>query len=99
MSYIRFENLSKSFGKNEVLTDINLEVEKGQLVTLLGPSGCGKSTLLRVWPDWKRSPPAEFIWMERILPIRIRRTGISVWCSSSTAFFRIWMWRRMLPLG
>ena len=47
MSYIRFENLSKSFGKNEVLTDINLEVEKGQLVTLLGPSGCGKSTLLR----------------------------------------------------
>ena len=47
MSYIRFENLSKSFGKNEVLTNIDLEVEKGQLVTLLGPSGCGKSTLLR----------------------------------------------------
>lgn len=47
MSYIRFENLHKSFGKNEVLKDINLEIEKNQLVTLLGPSGCGKSTLLR----------------------------------------------------
>lgn len=47
MSYIRFENITKSFGKNEVLKNINLEVEKGQLVTLLGPSGCGKSTLLR----------------------------------------------------
>ena len=47
MSYIRFENISKSFGKNEVLKNIDLEVEKGQLVTLLGPSGCGKSTLLR----------------------------------------------------
>lgn len=47
MSYIRFENLSKSFGKHEVLTNIDLDVEKGQLVTLLGPSGCGKSTLLR----------------------------------------------------
>ena len=47
MSYIRFENLYKNFGSNEVLKDINLEVEKGQLVTLLGPSGCGKSTLLR----------------------------------------------------
>ncbi len=47
MSYIKFENLYKSFGNNEVLKNINLEVEKGQLVTLLGPSGCGKSTLLR----------------------------------------------------
>jgi putative spermidine/putrescine transport system ATP-binding protein len=47
MSYIRFENLNKFFGKNHVLKDINLTVEKGQLVTLLGPSGCGKSTLLR----------------------------------------------------
>ncbi len=47
MSYIRFENLNKFFGKNHVLKDINLTIEKGQLVTLLGPSGCGKSTLLR----------------------------------------------------
>ena len=42
MSYIRFENIVKSFGSNTVLKDINLEVEKGQLVTLLGPSGCGR---------------------------------------------------------
>lgn len=47
MSYIRFETINKKFGINHVLKDINLEVEKGQLVTLLGPSGCGKSTLLR----------------------------------------------------
>ena len=47
MAYIRFENLNKSFGENHVLKDINLDVEKGELVTLLGPSGCGKSTLLR----------------------------------------------------
>ena len=47
MSYIRFEHLYKSFGQHEVLKDINLEIEQGQLVTLLGPSGCGKSTLLR----------------------------------------------------
>ena len=47
MSYIRFENIVKNFGQNEVLKNINLEIEKGQLVTLLGPSGCGKSTLLR----------------------------------------------------
>ncbi len=47
MSYIRFENINKKFGQNHVIKNINLEIEKGQLVTLLGPSGCGKSTLLR----------------------------------------------------
>ncbi len=47
MSYIVFENVNKYFGTNHVLKDINLKVDKGQLVTLLGPSGCGKSTLLR----------------------------------------------------
>ena len=47
MAYIRFEKINKIFGTNHVLKDIDLEVEKGQLVTLLGPSGCGKSTLLR----------------------------------------------------
>lgn len=48
MSYITVENLSLSFGENQVLKDISLTIEKGELVTLLGPSGCGKSTLLRV---------------------------------------------------
>lgn len=47
MAYISFEHINKYFGENHVLKDINLEIEQGQLVTLLGPSGCGKSTLLR----------------------------------------------------
>ena len=47
MGYIRFENIVKNFGDTQVLKNINLDIEKGQLVTLLGPSGCGKSTLLR----------------------------------------------------
>lgn len=47
MDYISFEHINKSFGNNQVLKDINFDIQKGQLVTLLGPSGCGKSTLLR----------------------------------------------------
>lgn len=47
MSYIDFRSVNKSFGHNQVLRQISLSVEKGQLATLLGPSGCGKSTLLR----------------------------------------------------
>ncbi len=47
MCYIEFKNIHKKFDDNIVLKNINLQVEEGQLVTLLGPSGCGKSTLLR----------------------------------------------------
>jgi len=40
-------NLSKSFGENQVLNDINLTVEKNEIVAIVGPSGTGKSTFLR----------------------------------------------------
>lgn len=44
---IRIEHVYKSFGKLEVLKDINLTVNKGEVVCIIGPSGSGKSTLLR----------------------------------------------------
>ena len=47
MAYIEFKNIDKFYGDNHVLKGINLEINKGDFVTLLGPSGCGNSTLLR----------------------------------------------------
>jgi polar amino acid transport system ATP-binding protein len=44
---IKLEHVSKSFGKLEVLQDINLEVLKGEVLCVIGPSGSGKSTMLR----------------------------------------------------
>jgi len=44
---IRIEHLFKTFGNTEVLKDINLTINKGDVVAILGPSGGGKSTLLR----------------------------------------------------
>ncbi len=47
MYMLKAENVRKSYGKNEVLKGINLEVAAGEVICLLGPSGSGKSTFLR----------------------------------------------------
>ncbi len=47
MSILELHHIRKSFGRNEVLKDINLTMEKGQALTLIGSSGSGKTTLLR----------------------------------------------------
>lgn len=44
---IKIENLKKSFGKNEVLKDINVSIKPKEVVVVIGPSGSGKSTFLR----------------------------------------------------
>lgn len=44
---IEIKNLYKSFGGDEVLKDIRLNVKRGQVLGIIGPSGSGKSTLLR----------------------------------------------------
>lgn len=45
--FIEFKNVSKRFGKVEVLHDINLTIHEKEVVVIVGPSGSGKSTLLR----------------------------------------------------
>jgi polar amino acid transport system ATP-binding protein len=47
MSYIEIRNLCKKFGGNVVLDNIDLDIEKGEVIAIIGPSGTGKSTLLR----------------------------------------------------
>ena len=44
---IDIQHLSKTFGTNEVLRDIDFSVNKGEVVSIIGSSGSGKSTLLR----------------------------------------------------
>ncbi|WJH36679.1 ABC transporter ATP-binding protein [Paenibacillus sp. CC-CFT747] len=47
MIQLSIQNLTKRYKTGEGVTDISLDVQKGELVTLLGPSGCGKTTVLR----------------------------------------------------
>lgn len=48
MSAVNLTNVKKSYGKIEVLHDINLQIDRGEFIVFVGPSGCGKSTLLRM---------------------------------------------------
>ncbi|KGN01189.1 ABC transporter ATPase [Clostridium novyi A str. 4570] len=45
---IELKNVKKTFENTEVLKDVNLKIEKGELVVLIGPSGCGKTTTLKM---------------------------------------------------
>jgi polar amino acid transport system ATP-binding protein len=48
LPHLEVKNLSASYGNLQVLHDVNLSFEKGEVVALIGPSGSGKSTILRV---------------------------------------------------
>lgn len=47
MSYLEIKNFTKKYGETEVLKGINLNIEKGEVVSVIGSSGSGKTTLLR----------------------------------------------------
>jgi iron(III) transport system ATP-binding protein len=48
MSKIEIKNITKNLGNKRILDNINLEIEEGEMISLLGPSGCGKTTTLKI---------------------------------------------------
>lgn len=64
---IKFNHLKKTFGKNEVLIDINGEIKKNEVVVIIGPSGSGKSTLLRCLNLLEMPTSGEIIFEDLVL--------------------------------
>ncbi len=58
--------LKKAFGNHEVLTDINPDVQAGEVVSIIGRSGSGKSTLLRNLIFWKLPLAATYFFMAKV---------------------------------
>ncbi|MCG8391813.1 MAG: TOBE-like domain-containing protein [Pseudomonadales bacterium] len=75
---IRVEQIHKRFGDFTALSDINLDVQEGQLVGLLGPSGSGKTTLLRIIAGLEKADQGRVLFHGKDvtnLDVRKRRVG------------------------
>jgi multiple sugar transport system ATP-binding protein len=76
---VRFINVTKQFGSNTVVDDLNLETEDGEFVVLLGPSGCGKTTTLRMLAGLEEATSGDiFIGNERVNDIPPQRRDIAM---------------------
>lgn len=76
---IKFQNLIKKYGDNTVISNLSLDIKKGEFFTLLGPSGCGKTTLLRMAAGFNSIEGGEVIFDNKIvneLPPNKRNIGM-----------------------
>ncbi|HIU62019.1 MAG TPA: ABC transporter ATP-binding protein [Candidatus Coproplasma excrementigallinarum] len=73
---ISLHNISKSFGKKEVITNLSLDMEDGRFTTLLGSSGCGKTTLLRMLAGLETPDGGEILFDDT--PVFSKEKGINV---------------------
>ena len=66
MANLKLSDVGKAYGGTvEVLKNINLDIETGELIVFVGPSGCGKSTLLRMIAGLEKSLRARWKSMAR----------------------------------
>lgn len=80
MEYIRLKDIRVSYdNKNNILEGLNLNINKGELVSLLGPSGCGKTTTLRVIAGFIEPKDGQFLLEDEDLtnvPVHKRNFGL-----------------------
>ncbi len=78
MALLELQHITAGYGKNIILRDFNLEVEKGDFVSLLGSSGCGKTTTLRLIAGFSEPEEGKLVFSGRDIthvPLHKRNFG------------------------
>lgn len=76
---LKLEHIKKSYDKVTILDDINLEIEDGEIVSILGPSGCGKTTLLNLILGITEADSGKIVFQgEDITAIPMEKRGFNI---------------------
>src|SRR5512137_972468 len=79
MPALHLENITKRYGKLKAVDNLSLEVQEGELLTLLGPSGCGKTTVLRCVSGFVRPDDGQiYLGDRKITEIPTEKRGIGL---------------------
>ena len=80
-AYVRFAEVQKSYdGDTLVVKDLNLDIAKGEFLTMLGPSGSGKTTCLMMLAGFETATSGDIILDGRPSTTWRRTNAISAWC-------------------
>lgn len=91
---IKLENITKSFGTLEVLKGIDLEIAKGEIVSIVGPSGAGKTTLLQIMGTLDR-PDNGTVCMDGIKVNGLKEKELSAFRNHNIGF--VFQFHQLLP--
>ena len=79
MAQVALKGVNKSFGKTEVIRNVDLQIDDGEFVVFVGPSGCGKSTLLRLIAGLENLSSGEILIADRpIMDLPPSKRGIAM---------------------
>ena len=67
MSSVHLENINKSFGNINALSNLNLEIKNGEFFVLLGPTGAGKTTTLRIISGLEKPDSGKILFNDEVV--------------------------------
>lgn len=91
---IRLEGITKSFGSLQVLKGIDLEINKGEIVSIVGPSGAGKTTLLQIMGTLDE-PDAGIVEFDGTVVSRMKEKELSAFRNKNIGF--VFQFHQLLP--
>ena len=91
---IKLEGITKSFGSLQVLKGIDLEINKGEIVSIVGPSGAGKTTLLQIMGTLDE-PDAGVVQIDGTVVSRMKEKELSAFRNKNIGF--VFQFHQLLP--